>query len=82
MLLVRPCPIGPLNLFSDVFVGGVERSQRLHAFYPQIAAMLGCHLLNAGAHAVCGPVDGVHLDAEQQRALGLAIADKVQEILT
>lgn len=80
VLLVCPCPIGPLNLFSDVFAGGVEKSQRLHAYYAQIAAMLGCHLLNAGDHAVCSPVDGVHLDAEQQHALGLAIADKVHDI--
>ncbi|UHD16535.1 hypothetical protein [Thiocapsa bogorovii] len=29
---------------------------------------------------LCSPVDGVHLDAEQQHALGLAVADKVQNI--
>jgi hypothetical protein len=29
---------------------------------------------------LCSPVDGVHLDAAQQHALGLAVADKVQNI--
>jgi len=80
VLLVCPCPIGPLKLLSDMFAGGVEKSQRLHVFYTQIAALLGCHLLNAGTYVCCSPVDGVHLDAEQQHALGLAIADTVQEI--
>ncbi|MGB5832364.1 MAG: SGNH/GDSL hydrolase family protein [Thiohalocapsa sp.] len=79
-LLVCPCCIGPLRLLAEPFAGGVEKSQRLHTHYRAVADSLGCNYLNAGDHAVSSPVDGLHFDAGQQRALGLAIADEVRGI--
>jgi lysophospholipase L1-like esterase len=81
VLLVCPPRIGPLNLFSDVFAGAAEKSAQLDRHYREVAGMLGCHYLNASEHTVSSDIDGIHLDARQQRALGIAVADYVQPLL-
>ena len=39
------------------------------------------HFFDAATVAVPSKVDGVHMEPESHRALGLALADKVREIL-
>ena len=54
---------------------------QLDKHYRSVAGMLGCHYLNASEHAVSSDIDGVHLDARQQHALGTAVAEHVQPLL-
>jgi len=81
ILLVCPAHLGPLGLFTDAFAGAPEKSRQLHPHYRSMAELLGCHYLNAADHVRSSPVDGVHFEAPQQHALGLAIAECVQAIL-
>jgi lysophospholipase L1-like esterase len=81
VLLLCPPRIGPLRLFADVFAGAPEKSEQLDKHYRDVAEMLGCHYLNAAEHAAASETDGIHLDAGQQHALGIAVADYVEPLL-
>jgi len=81
VLLICPPRIGPLSLFADVFAGAPEKSKQLDKHYRAIAGMLGCYYLNAAEHAAASDTDGIHLDAGQQHALGIAVADYLQPLL-
>jgi CubicO group peptidase (beta-lactamase class C family)/lysophospholipase L1-like esterase len=82
VLVVAPPPLVETERFpSEVFAGGVAKSQALSARYRQIAAAAGAEFLDAGAVTRTDGVDGLHLSADAHRALGLAIANKVREIL-
>ena len=80
VLLVCPSRLGPLELFSDVFAGGRAKSEELPAHYRKVAEENGCHYLDAGDHVISSSIDGLHLDAVQQHALGRAMAGKVREL--
>jgi lysophospholipase L1-like esterase len=77
-LLVCPPPLGPLDLFADVFAGGPGKSRELAAAYGAVASARGCPFLDAGAHVRPSEADGLHLDREAHAALGAAIADVVR----
>ena len=82
VLLVCPCRIGPLDLFADVFAGGVAKSGQLPPHYRELADRFGCHYLDAGEHASSSPIDGLHMDVAGHHALGIAMAGKVRELLS
>ena len=50
--------------------GVVEQSRMLSVFYSELADQSGCGFFDAASVSHASPVDGVHLDAEQTRALG------------
>jgi lysophospholipase L1-like esterase len=80
VLLVCPCQIGPLDLFSDVFAGGSAKSEQLSSHYRKVAETNGCHYLNAGNHVVSSSIDGLHMDVAGHHALGVAMAGKVRAL--
>jgi lysophospholipase L1-like esterase len=82
VLLVSPPRIGPLRLFADDFAGATEKSAELARHYRATADMLGCRFLDAAVHVQASATDGIHLDADAQRALGNAIAAEVLEMLS
>lgn len=65
----------------DCFVGAASESRNLAGLYRNVAGEQGCEYFDAGT--VCHPssVDGVHLDADNTRAIGLALAPIVQTVL-
>ncbi len=67
--------------FSDMFAGGNEASQKLEALYADAAMQEGCDFFDAGSVAVTTPLDGLHLDAENTRAIGKALAPVARKIL-
>ena len=82
VIVVAPPPLVETHRFpSGDFGGGVAKSQALSAHYREIAAASGAEFLDAGAVTRADGVDGLHLSAEAHRKLGLAVADKVREIL-
>jgi lysophospholipase L1-like esterase len=82
ILLVCPPPVGiPLGPIAPKFAGAAQRSVGLAEAYAQIAADLGCHFFDAGTATSTSPIDGVHLDADQQLKLGKALTPVVQSIL-
>lgn len=81
VLLVAPPPLGKLTDFAEMFKGGVEKSKEFAVQFRRVAQEKGCAFLDAGQIVTCSEADGLHYDPEGHRALGLAIAQKVREIL-
>jgi len=69
------CPV-----FAEMFKGGLEKSQKLPELYEAVAKMGGAEFLNAGSVISTDGVDGLHLTAESERKLGVAVAAKVKEM--
>ncbi len=67
--------------FSDYFAGANEASKQLAPLYRQLADELGIGFFDAGSVATTTPIDGVHLDAENTRAIGKALAPVVKQVL-
>ena len=78
---------------SDVFLPGEPKLLLVAPIYAipeespyvepvkKLAEELGMPWLNAAEFAVPDPADGCHMNAENHRSLGLAIAKKIKEIL-
>lgn len=66
---------------QPVFWPGNEESKLFYTHYRRIAADLGVPCFDAASVAVATPVDGVHLDAANTRAIGRALAPLVKSIL-
>jgi len=81
VLLVSPPPVAKLSGFAEMFEGAEPKSQKLGAYYFQVASELGCAFLDAGSVIRSSDVDGIHFDAEEHARLGQAVAEKVQALL-
>ena len=78
VLVVAPPPLraaqGPI---ARKFAAADVKSAGLAAAYGELCGELGCHFFDAGAVVSTSAVDGIHLDADQHRVLGRALADCV-----
>jgi lysophospholipase L1-like esterase len=83
VLIVAPPPLCETanTEFSAMFAGGVEQSSMLASFYADLADEQGCAFFDAGTVAKTTPIDGVHLDAENTRAVGRALTPIVKLML-
>ena len=82
MVLIAPPPLGSLNAeMSLLYSGGQATSRGLAAAYDSIAKRFGISFIDAGKIIKVSAVDGVHLDREDQRKLGQAVADVVTPLL-
>ena len=81
VLIVAPPPIliprGPL---AAKFAGAGDKAAGLADAYRTTASELSCPFFDAGSVTPASAVDGIHLDAEQHRILGLALARFVASI--
>jgi len=64
--------------FKEMFAGGDDASKRLAPQYSSLADEAGCGFFDAGTVATTTPLDGVHLDAENTRRIGQALAPLVR----
>ena len=83
ILLVSPPAVSRTENaeFKEFFAGGDAASQHLARLYAELADMIGCGFFDAGSVAKTTPLDGVHLDAENTRAIGRALAPVVRKML-
>ncbi len=81
VLLLAPPPVTTLTEFSEMFAGSLEKSKRFAQHYRRVAEEYGCHFLDTGQVILSSPLDGIHFELEEHRKLGLAVAEKVKEIL-
>ena len=75
VLLVAPpalCETGDPD-FAAMFGSGIAQSKMLASMYADLADEIGCGFFDAGSVAKASPLDGVHLDAENTRAIGRGI---------
>ncbi|GLS29700.1 Lysophospholipase L1 [Mesorhizobium albiziae] len=83
VLLVSPPAVSRTENaeFAGMFAGGDAASRHLAGLYSELADEAGCGFFDAGSVAETTPVDGVHLDAENTRAIGAALAPLVRVML-
>jgi len=75
ILVVAPPPMQePKGPLSRKFTGAGLKAAGLAAAYRETADELGCHYFDAGTVTRASAVDGIHLDADQHRILGKALA--------
>lgn len=80
LMIVSPPKLVPTTdpFYAEVFAGSVEQSARLAPYFEALAAEFGAAFFDAGSVAVASPLDGVHLDAANTRAIGLALTPLVR----
>jgi lysophospholipase L1-like esterase len=83
IVLMAPPPVSRTDNaeFKAMFEGGDEASLRLAPLYERLATERRCAFFDAGTVAKTTPLDGVHLDAENTRAVGTALAPLVRNLL-
>lgn len=83
ILIVAPPPICETanTAFAAMFAGGVEQSAMLATLYADLADEKGCGFFDAGSVAETSPLDGVHLNAENTRAIGRGLEPVVRMML-
>lgn len=68
-------------VFAAMYSGAIEESAMLASLYRDLADDTGCGFFDASSVSVTTPVDGVHLDAENTRALGRGLEPVVRMML-
>ena len=82
LLIVCPPPLVPMPhvWFQGMFERGREKTWDLPKYYAALAHFLHADFLDAGDFTDTDGVDGIHFTAENNAALGKAIAGKAAEI--
>lgn len=82
MLISPPAIVATANPdFNAMFDGVIAESRKLAPLYGQLAAEEDCAFFDAGIVAAATPLDGIHLDAANTRAIGTALAPLVRDML-
>jgi len=83
ILIVSPPPLCETAnpLMAALFKNGIEESQMLASLYRDLADEVECGFFDAGSVAEVTPVDGVHLTAENTRAIGRGLEPIVRMML-
>lgn len=82
-LLVAPPPLGDISdpWFELLFAGGREKSTAFADVYRRLAGFLGVAFFDAGSVITTDGVDGIHFTAQNNRDLGVALAEEVRALL-
>lgn len=83
ILIVSPPPLCETDdpLLGPMFAGRLDEAQNLASVYRDLADELGCGFFDASSVARTTPVDGVHMDAENTRAVGRGLEPIVRVML-
>jgi len=64
-----------------MFAGAIEKSRQFSHYFRLASAWYGVPFFDAGSIIVSSEKDGIHLDAEEHRKLGEALAVEVRRLL-
>lgn len=68
--------------YADLFgEKAVAESRKLAGLYAALSVEFDCGFLDAGVVAKASPLDGIHLDAANSRAIGAALVAPVRKLL-
>ena len=81
VLLLAPPPIAKLTGFAEMFEGATAKAARFGEHYRRVAGERGCAFLDTGQVIVSSDLDGIHFEPAEHRKLGLAVADRVREMV-
>lgn len=73
--------VAPPACTSERAGRSLAEAARLSPLYRALAEEIGVHFFDAGTVATASSIDGVHLDREQTRAIGRALAAPVRRLL-
>jgi lysophospholipase L1-like esterase len=71
----------PQENMSAMFEQGIAESKKFAQHYKRVAREAGCAFFDAATVAEATPLDGVHLDARNTRAIGEALVPVINEVL-
>lgn len=80
ILLIAPPLVAPLPAIEAEMPGATARSRQFARHFRAVADLYGCRFLDAAQVVEPSPLDGAHLDREEQRKLGLAVAEVVRQM--
>ncbi len=80
-MIAAPVPILETGCLAEMFSGGTAKSIALPDHLREVAVRQGVPLIELGNVAQVDPLDGVHLTADSQVAIGNAMVKKVQDVL-
>lgn len=83
VLIIAPPPLcETANAeYAGMLAGGVPQSKMLASLYADLADESGCGFFDAASVATSSPIDGVHLNTENTRAIGKALEPIVRMML-
>jgi lysophospholipase L1-like esterase len=81
VLLLAPPVVAKLTDYAEMFEDAEAKSKKFAQHYQRVAKQRGCHFIDTAQIVVSSNLDGIHLEADQHRKLGLAVAARVREIL-
>lgn len=82
VLVAPPHAVNTDNMMmAAMFERRIAESHLFAKYYAAIAEEMGCDFFDAATVAVASPLDGVHLDAENTRAIGSALIPVVKSAL-
>ncbi len=81
VLVAAPVPIIETGFLAEMFAGGTVKSHALGGHLRALAKRRRVGFVDLAEVAEVDPVDGIHLDAEAQAAIGAAMARAVQGYL-
>jgi lysophospholipase L1-like esterase len=83
VLVVAPPPLAPMPhpWFQLIFDGGQEKTAQLAEAYSALASYMKVPFFDAGSVISTNGVDGIHFTEEDNRNLGVALSDRVRDLL-
>ncbi len=80
ILVISPPHATSSGWLSEIFAGAEARSKKMAPLYKEQAGRYGAAFFDAATVAKVSPVDGVHFDVADHKALGAAIAAEVKKL--
>ncbi len=80
LLLVSPPVAISSGWLAPLFTGAEAKARQMAALYREQAQRYGAAFFDAATVATVSPLDGVHFDAANHKALGLAVAAEVSRL--
>lgn len=78
IILVAPAPMHEVDRLAEMFRGGAATSLQLGTMLRDVAHRCGVQFVDAGEIVESSAVDGIHLDSDSHRVLGMELAKAVQ----
>jgi lysophospholipase L1-like esterase len=81
VLLVAPPAVTTLTEYDQMFAGAHEKSRQFSHYYRLAAQWHHLSFFDAGSVIVSSEKDGIHLDPDEHRKLGEALAAEVRHVV-
>jgi lysophospholipase L1-like esterase len=81
VLLIAPPAVGQLTELADMFESAGTKSRDFPRHYRRVAEKCGCELLDASEVVASSDLDGIHLEEDEHRKLGEAVAARIKRTI-